>query len=321
MSCATAPRPDTSKSQGACTTPVNRYNGQCIAKSACTGATFNGLCPGSSVCCAPETSAPTSCAAAPLVSLAAFKSMFNSISATRADALYPYFLSAMAYAEINTCRRAAAFMAQIAHESGGLQYFEELASGAAYEGRSNLGNTQPGDGKRYKGRGPIQLTGRANYTAAARDLGLDVVNNPESVCFPSVGFKTTAWFWKRNKLNVHCDSEDFRELTRRINGGYNGLDDRQRRWAQAKAVLGCRADGSPRLSGLGGGSSSSSSSSSGPSCSVPGRGAGSCVATSACRGTSYPGYCPGAANIQCCVQESAAAAAPVSPTTPWYQFW
>jgi predicted chitinase len=243
--------------------------------------------------------------------------MFNSISETRANALYPYFLSALAYADISTCRRAAAFMAQVAHESGGLQYFEELASGAAYEGRSNLGNTQPGDGKRYKGRGPIQLTGRANYTAAAKDLGLDVVNNPESVCFPSVGFKTTAWFWKRNKLNTYCDSEDFKELTRRINGGYNGLADRQERWAKAKAVLGCKSDGSPRVN-LGSSSSSSSSSSSttGPSCSVPSRGSGVCMATSQCGGTSYPGYCPGAANIQCCVETQRTEA-----PAPWSSWW
>ena len=298
-SCAIAPKPDFSINNVACTTPVNRYGGQCIAKSACTGATFNGLCPGSSVCCVPETRSPTSCAAAPLVSLKAFKLMFNRISETRAEALYPYFLSAMAYAEINTCRRAAAFMAQIAHESGGLQYFEELASGAAYERRvSGLGNTQPGDGKRYKGRGPIQLTGRANYTAAAAELGLDIVNNPEMVCFPSVGFKTTAWFWKRTKLNVHCDSEDFRQLTRRINGGYNGLDDRQRRWVQAKAVLGCNSDGSPRLSGS---ASSVPTPTPAPSCRVPNLGAGTCMATSQCIGSAHAGYCPGAANIQCCV--------------------
>ena len=139
------------------------------------------------------------------------------------------------------CYRIAAFVAQIGHESAGLQYMEEIASGAAYEGRTDLGNTQRGDGKRFKGRGPIQLTGRYNYNRASQALGLNLINDPESVCLPSRGFLTTAWFWMDKNLNrwSTSSSSDFSQLTYRINGGYNGLNDRQRRWNNAKRLLNC----------------------------------------------------------------------------------
>ncbi len=79
------------------------------------------------------------------------------------------------------------FLAQLAHETGNFRYMEEIASGAAYEGRKDLGNTQAGDGKRFKGRGPIQLTGRANHRKYGQQLGIDFENNPEIVALPSVG--------------------------------------------------------------------------------------------------------------------------------------
>ena len=80
---------------------------------------------------------------------------------------------------INTPIRFAAFIAQLAHESGSFFYTEELASGAAYEGRKNLGNTVKGDGVTYKGRGFIQITGRANYTSLSKEFGVDFVKNPK----------------------------------------------------------------------------------------------------------------------------------------------
>jgi len=154
--------------------------------------------------------------------------------------MWPYFNEALEYASINTCNRIAAFVAQIGHESGGLKYFEEIASGEAYEGRSDLGNTETGDGKRYKGRGPIQLTGRSNYRTSGARLGLDFEDDPELVLFPSGGFKAAADYWKSHwsgNLNRYCDSgtdADFRTLTRRINGGTNGLDHREELWEVAK---------------------------------------------------------------------------------------
>ena len=105
-----------------------------------------------------------------------------------------YINQAMTEGQINTSPRQAAFLAQLAHESGQLVYMEEIASGDKYENRSDLGNTQPGDGKRYKGRGPIQLTGRSNYRDTGRALGLDLEANPEQVATPSIGFRTSVWY-------------------------------------------------------------------------------------------------------------------------------
>ncbi|CAF4659625.1 unnamed protein product [Rotaria magnacalcarata] len=136
--------------------------------------------------------------------------------------------------------RKAAFLAQLAHESGQLRYMKEIASGEAYEGREDLGNNQPGDGKLFKGRGPIQLTGRANYAAAGKDLGLDLVNNPELVETPEVGFRTSVWFWNKRQLNKLADRntlKDFRNITKKINGGNNGSADREKYWKQASKVL------------------------------------------------------------------------------------
>lgn len=138
---------------------------------------------------------------------------------------------AMREAEITTTRRATYFLAQVLHESGGLRYFEEIASGDDYEGRRDLGNTQPGDGRRFKGRGPIQLTGRANYRAAGKALGLPLESNPKIAARHEVGWRVAAWFWRHGTsedLNWVAEHIGFKRVTRLINGGYNGLEDRQR---------------------------------------------------------------------------------------------
>jgi predicted chitinase len=171
------------------------------------------------------------------VTLDQLKRIMPNLSDAKARAYLPHLNNAMAEAGINTKQRQAMFLAQLAHESGEFRYMEEIASGAAYEGRRDLGNTQPGDGTRFKGRGPIQLTGRANYRAAGQALGIDLENNPRRAADPDVGFRTAAWFWKSRGLNSLAEAGNFREVTRRINGGYNGLSDRQQYYNRALSVL------------------------------------------------------------------------------------
>ncbi len=171
------------------------------------------------------------------VTAAQLRQIMPSLSQAKAEEYLPHINRAMQEAGINTKQRQSMFLAQLAHESGGLRYMEEIASGAAYEGRRDLGNTQPGDGRRFKGRGPIQLTGRANYRAAGRALGLDLENNPQLAARPEVGFRVAAWFWQSRGLNQHADAGNFREVTRRINGGYNGLADREAYYRRAQAAL------------------------------------------------------------------------------------
>ncbi len=137
-----------------------------------------------------------------------------------------------------TKRRAAAFLAQLGHESHGLKYWVELASGAAYENRKSLGNTQPGDGKKYKGRSPIQLTGRFNYSRFGHMLNVDLINEPQRAADPDVGFRISVAYWTDRNLNGLADLNNFREITRQINGGYNGWEDRQRWWKKIRDIWG-----------------------------------------------------------------------------------
>jgi putative chitinase len=161
--------------------------------------------------------------------------------AQRLFAYYPWLTAAMVEFAITTPLRAAAFLAQLAHESGELRYMEEIASGSAYEGRHDLGNTEPGDGVRYKGRGPIQLTGRANYRACGAALGLDLEGDPWLAADPQVAFRIAGWYWSTHACNALADSGSeaaFRAITREINGGLNGLASRERYYALAKEALG-----------------------------------------------------------------------------------
>ena len=142
-----------------------------------------------------------------------------------------------AYGIMDSNLRLAHFMAQLTHESGGFRYMEEIASGAAYEGRADLGNTAPGDGKRFKGRGPIQLTGRANYRAYGKRIGIDLERHPEIAAIPSIGLHTALEYWKVNGLNALADQDDVVAITRKINGGTNGLADRKERLSQIKGWM------------------------------------------------------------------------------------
>jgi len=113
----------------------------------------------------------------------------------------PHFNIYLKEYDIVTKKQVAAFFAQIGHESGNLRYSEEIASGSAYEGRKDLGNTQPGDGKRFKGRGLIQITGRYNYEKASKALGFDLISNPELLSQPELAVKSACWWWNNAGLN------------------------------------------------------------------------------------------------------------------------
>lgn len=122
--------------------------------------------------------------------------------------------------------RETHFLAQVAHESGAFHYTRELASGEAYEGRKDLGNTDIGDGVRYKGRGLIQITGRANYQACGDALGVDLISEPEQLEQPLLACRSAGWFWHSRNLNQLADRGDIKAITKKINGGFNGLPDR-----------------------------------------------------------------------------------------------
>lgn len=151
------------------------------------------------------------------------------------------FNNAMRAAGITTVNRAAMWCAQLGHESVGLRYMREIASGAEYEWRADLGNTQAGDGVRYAGRGPIQLTGRNNYRAFTRwarangHSGIDFEAHPEKLEEPHWGFLAATYYWvaARPQLNALADRRDLEGATRAINGGLNGLADRRARYQRA----------------------------------------------------------------------------------------
>lgn len=149
--------------------------------------------------------------------------------------------AAMALWAIDTDARQAAFLAQIGHESGRLLYVRELwgptPAQIRYEGRADLGNTQPGDGKRYLGRGLIQITGRTNYKAVGDALGVDFIEQPQLLEQPANAALSAAWFWNTHGCNELADVGDFRRITLRINGGMNGYVDRLALLALAKDAL------------------------------------------------------------------------------------
>jgi len=159
----------------------------------------------------------------------------------QAGVFVPVLNAAMGKYGIVTRLRIAAFIAQVGHESGQLRYVREIwgptAQQAGYEGRVDLGNTVPGDGFKYRGRGLIQITGRANNAACGEALGLDLINKPELLEQPQYAAMSAAWFWSTRGLNTFADQGEFVKITRRINGGLNGLADRQTLYEKALKVL------------------------------------------------------------------------------------
>jgi len=167
----------------------------------------------------------------------------------RAELYAPWIEETCRIFQINTPARLAAWLAQIGHESGSLAYTCELASGDAYEGRKDLGNTEPGDGRRFAGHGLIQTTGRFNHRATANGLrqygAPDFEADPEALTDPRWAALSAGWYWASHGCNELADEGDFERVTRAINGGMNGYEDRKRRWEKAKAVLAAGAAGLP----------------------------------------------------------------------------
>jgi putative chitinase len=177
---------------------------------------------------------------------------------TKAESYLPYLNSVLPEFEINTPLRKAHFLAQLAHESGGLKYVEENLNYSAqglrsvfgkyfktieiaeeyarkpekianrvYANRMGNGDEQSGDGWRYRGRGLIQLTGKSNYQRFSEDHSIDCVNNPDLLLDSKIALISACWFWKKNKINTYADADDIHLVTKRINGGNNGILHRQ----------------------------------------------------------------------------------------------
>lgn len=170
------------------------------------------------------------------------------LSGRRADLFALPLAAAAELFDISTPKRLAAFLAQIAHESGQLIYVRELwgptAAQRGYEGRADLGNTEPGDGKRFMGRGLIQITGRKNYLLCGMGLDLDLLATPELLEQPEPAAASAAWYWHTHNLNRYADRDDFLGLSIAINGRNkatglpNGWQSRQDYWLEARACLG-----------------------------------------------------------------------------------
>ena len=169
----------------------------------------------------------------------------------RAAQFLPHINSAMLEFAITTPARQAAFLAQIAHESGSLRYVREIASGSSYDNRADLGNTKPEavalaelagttPGRYYRGHGLIQITGYSNHLACSRALLRDdsVVSNPAVLERDDLACRSAAWFWDSRGLNAFADAGDFETITKKINGGLNGQADRLAHYERAKKVLG-----------------------------------------------------------------------------------
>jgi putative chitinase len=164
----------------------------------------------------------------------------------QAGVFAPVLNTAMQRFQIVGTKRVAAFIAQIGHESGQLVYMREIwgptPAQSKYEGRADLGNTATGDGFKYRGRGLIQVTGRANYAACGEAMGLDLINHPELLEQPQYACLSAAWFWATHGLNTLADVGDNANIGSIINTGRkgrvpNGAQDREVLYAKALTVL------------------------------------------------------------------------------------
>ena len=158
----------------------------------------------------------------------------NSIS----DAVINDLNSCLNLFKINTQSRMRHFISQISHESGVWKWMKELASGDAYEGRRDIGNTQPGDGKKYKGAGFIQLTGRANYSSFSKYMNDSKIMNGVDYVSSKYPATSAGFWWHNNNMNALCDKNpSVEEVTRKVNGGYRGLEDRKKYYNRCLSVI------------------------------------------------------------------------------------
>lgn len=173
------------------------------------------------------------------------KAIMPQMPAERRSRFLPAINRTLQIYSIHTPRRAAAFLGQLAHESGQFRYMEEIWGPTAQQKRYEpvtdlsvrLGNLRPGDGHLYHGRGPIQITGRANYKRYGQLLGLDLIAQPDRAATPEVGLSVAGLYWHSQGLNALAELLDDREITRRINGGFNGLAERIAFSERARLVL------------------------------------------------------------------------------------
>lgn len=163
------------------------------------------------------------------------------VRADRAAVFAPALLYACNEFDILNNARQSSFLAQVLHESAMLKYTTEIwgptDAQKRYEGRVDLGNTQPGDGERFKGRGLLQTTGRTNYDRTGKALGVDLLSFPERLAEPGLAARSAGWFWKSHGLNELADEGEFLKITKRINGGINGLLERERLFGIAQKVF------------------------------------------------------------------------------------
>ena len=164
-----------------------------------------------------------------LISLGVSSSLANKYCVALVDTMDKY--------NINTPLRIQHFLAQILHESGHLIYNKEIASGKEYEGRKDLGNVHQGDGVKFKGRGFIQITGEDNYAVLSHVFGQDFLTHPELLEQSPMCAITAGWFWDNKHLNIFADKDDCLTITKRINGGTNGLVNRQAILAKCKQII------------------------------------------------------------------------------------
>lgn len=176
-----------------------------------------------------------------MITRAQLAELYPLASPAKIDAFFEPIVATFAEYQINTILRQAAFLAQIGHESGQLRYVKEIwgptPAQLRYEGRLDLGNTQPGDGKRYMGRGLIQVTGRANYRACGEALYAELEDEPELLEQPLLATRSAGWYWKSRALNVPADLGDTERVTKLVNGGKNGLSERMELYAKALQIL------------------------------------------------------------------------------------